>query len=145
MSLSGSRIKECRQRNKLTQEDVARHLGIGKQAVYKYEIGAVTNIPLENIEKMAALFDVSPEYLSGWSDILTPYDPVREETTHALDKFAKDNVLTKTFSLDKDETMIIHTYRSLDQPGKDYILQQVGIASAMFGGKDQADHLGDVG
>lgn len=69
MNNLGQRIKACRIACKLTQEDVARHLGIGKQAVYKYECGAVTNIPLENIEKMAALFGVPPEYLSGWSDI----------------------------------------------------------------------------
>lgn len=68
MSLSGDRIRECRILNHLTQDDVARYLGIGKQAVYKYESGAVTNIPLENLEKMATLFNSTPEYLAGWTD-----------------------------------------------------------------------------
>ena len=68
MSKAGERIRELRQRQHLTLDDVARHLGIGRQAVYKYEQGTVTNIPLENLEKMAALFGVTPDYLAGWTD-----------------------------------------------------------------------------
>ena len=68
MNNLGQRIKACRIACKLTQEEVANHLNIGKQAVYKYESGVVTNIPIDKIEKMATLFGVSPEYLSGWSD-----------------------------------------------------------------------------
>ena len=68
MGIAGDRIRQLRLRAGLTLEDVARQLGIGKQAVYKYEKGTVTNIPLENLEKMAAMFGTTPEYLSGWSD-----------------------------------------------------------------------------
>ena len=74
MSLSGDRIRELRLRHGLTLDDVARHLGIGRQAVYKYEQGTVTNIPLENLEKMAVLFGTTPGYLAGWSDD-HPEDP----------------------------------------------------------------------
>ena len=65
---AGERIRRSRICNHLTQSDVAKHLGVGKQAVYKYETGAVANIPLKNLEKMAALFHTSPAYLAGWSD-----------------------------------------------------------------------------
>lgn len=68
MSVAGARIKEARLLNRMTQEEVAKHLGVGKQAIYKYEIGTVTNIPLENLEKMAVLFRTTPEYLAGWSN-----------------------------------------------------------------------------
>lgn len=67
MGSVGNRIKDCRTAKGLTQEDVAKELGIGKQAVYKYETGAVTNIPLVNIEIMAKMFEVSPCYLAGWN------------------------------------------------------------------------------
>ena len=69
MNITGNRIRELRLKNKLTLDDVARHLGVGRQAIYKYEQGTVTNIPLENLEKMASLFDTSPGYLAGWTDI----------------------------------------------------------------------------
>ena len=72
MSTTGERIRELRQLHHLTLDDVARHLGIGRQAVYKYEQGAVTNIPLENLEKMAKLFNTTPGYLAGWSDEKPP-------------------------------------------------------------------------
>ena len=68
MECAGDRIKKLRLQNHLTQNDVSSYLGIGKQAVYKYETGTVTNIPLENIEKMAKLFGTSPAYLAGWGD-----------------------------------------------------------------------------
>ena len=66
-NIAGDRIRELRLRNHLTLEDVARHLNVGKQAIYKYEQGTVTNIPLENLEKMADLFGTTPQYLAGWS------------------------------------------------------------------------------
>ena len=72
MSTTGERIRELRHKNRMTLDDVAAHLGIGKQAVYKYEQGAVTNIPLENLEKMAELFGTTPGYLAGWSDEAPP-------------------------------------------------------------------------
>ncbi len=68
MSTTGERIRELRLSNHLTLEDVAKYLGVGRQAIYKYEQGTVTNIPLENLEKMSALFGTTPGYLAGWSE-----------------------------------------------------------------------------
>lgn len=83
MSLSGDRIRELRQRNQLTLDDVARHVGVGRQAIYKYEQGTVTNIPLENLEKMAVLFGTTPEYLAGWTDIETQEAPAPDPSPSA--------------------------------------------------------------
>lgn len=74
MNTTRNRIRELRIKNNLTLDDVARHLGVGRQAIYKYEKGTVTNIPLENIEKMADLFGTSPGYLAGWIDQETEAD-----------------------------------------------------------------------
>lgn len=72
MSISGKRIRELRTKLNMTLDDVAKHLGVGRQAVYKYEQGTVTNIPLENLEKMASLFRTTPGYLAGWTDSSNP-------------------------------------------------------------------------
>lgn len=64
----GYLLKEERLRNKLSQEEVAKAIGSTKQAVYKYENGIVTNIPLDKIEIMARLFGVTPAYLMGWGE-----------------------------------------------------------------------------
>ena len=68
MSLSGDRIRELRLSQHLTLDDVARYIGVGRQAIYKYEQGTVTNIPLENLEKMSTLFGTTPAYLAGWDE-----------------------------------------------------------------------------
>jgi transcriptional regulator with XRE-family HTH domain len=75
VNTTGERIRDLRQQNHLTLDDVAKYLGVGRQTIYKYEHGTVTNIPLENLEKMAALFGTTPGYLAGWSDD-HPADPV---------------------------------------------------------------------
>ena len=72
---TGERIRELRIKNHLTLDDVAKYLGVGRQAIYKYEQGTVTNIPLENLEKMATLFGTTPGYLAGWSET-PPDDPI---------------------------------------------------------------------
>jgi transcriptional regulator with XRE-family HTH domain len=68
----GEIIKHERLRNNLSQEDVARNIGSTKQAIYKYENSIVTNIPMDKIEKMAALFGVSPAYIMGWETKTKP-------------------------------------------------------------------------
>lgn len=64
----GHLIKMERLRNKLSQEEVAKAISSTKQAVYKYETGIVTNIPMDKISKMASLFGVTPAYLMGWEE-----------------------------------------------------------------------------
>lgn len=64
----GKKIKELRLAIGMSQEEVAAKIGVTKQAVYKYENEIVTNIPLEKIEQLAALFDVSPSDIMGWNE-----------------------------------------------------------------------------
>ena len=64
----GERIRYEREKNHLSQEDVAKAISSTKQAVYKYENGIVTNIPIDKIEIMARLFGTTPCYLMGWKE-----------------------------------------------------------------------------
>lgn len=66
MTNPGTRIKELRTLNGLSQEELGRRIGVQRAAINKYEKGSVTNIPLSTIEKMASVFDVSPTYIVGW-------------------------------------------------------------------------------
>ena len=58
----GERIREARTAKGLTQEQLAEQVHVTKQAVYKYETGIVTNIPLDKLESIAACLG----YLAGW-------------------------------------------------------------------------------
>ena len=62
----GERIREARTAKGLTQEQLAEQVHVTKQAVYKYETGIVTNIPLDKLESIAACLGVAPGYLAGW-------------------------------------------------------------------------------
>ena len=64
----GERIRTAREHAGFTQGDVARAVGVTKQTIFKYEVGIIENIPLENIRKIAALLGVSPLYITGWSE-----------------------------------------------------------------------------
>ena len=79
----GHILKEERLRNNLSQEEVAKAIGSTKQAVYKYETGIVTNIPMDKIAKMAQLFGVTPAYIMGWEEE-TPEEPKLSEGRQKL-------------------------------------------------------------
>lgn len=62
----GQRLKNRREELKLTQEAVAKKVGVAIQTIYKYENEIVTNIPLDRLELLASALEVSPAYLMGW-------------------------------------------------------------------------------
>lgn len=64
----GYRIKTARDAKKMTQEELGFACGTTKQTIFKYETGIVTNIPLDRLEKIADILDVSPAYLMGWEE-----------------------------------------------------------------------------
>lgn len=74
----GERIRYYRESAGLTQDEVAKKINVTPQAVYKYEKGIVSNVPLDKIELLANLFSVSPSVLAGWEDF-----PQKEITTPA--------------------------------------------------------------
>lgn len=99
----GEKIKLERIKNNLSQEEVAKAIGSTKQAVYKYENGIVTNIPMDKIEVMAKLFGTTPTYLMGWSD-----PPIKNSPTEP--------------KLSEGEEMLIKLFRQLpDESQKMYL------------------------
>ena len=79
------RIRKSRKTARLTQTELADAIGSTKQNIYKYEMGIVTNIPLDKIEALAKALDVEPAYLMGWEDdssttIPIGYEPLPKTT-----------------------------------------------------------------
>ncbi|HBC27339.1 MAG TPA: XRE family transcriptional regulator [Ruminococcaceae bacterium] len=66
------RIRALREDRDLTQTDVANLLNIGQKTYSDYELGK-TRIPLDSMLVPAKYYDVSMDYLSGASNIKTPY------------------------------------------------------------------------
>ncbi len=77
----GSRIRESRKRNNLTQEQLANFLGISKRTVVYYE--SDKNSPtVETLKEIAKVCDQSPEYLL--TGIGQTNDYKRENSSQAL-------------------------------------------------------------
>jgi len=92
-------LKELRKQRKLSQQDLAEHLHVSQQSIYKYENGLSTP-DLEILSSMADLFNCSIDYLVGHSSIPHKIEPVTET------------------SLNEDELHILKHYRALSQGNK---------------------------
>lgn len=68
----GEKLLRLRTREQKTREDVAKIIGVSPQAIYKYETGIITNIPLGRIAAFSRLYNVTPSYLMGWEDYPLP-------------------------------------------------------------------------
>lgn len=62
------RIKERRIAMNLTQEELAKKLGLQKSAIAKYENGHVENIKRSVIKEMSRVLECNPSYLMGWDN-----------------------------------------------------------------------------
>lgn len=71
----GDRIRQVRQEQDVTQQELADYIGVSKQAVYKYENNIVTNIPTDKVDAIAKRLKVSPAYLMGWEEQQEPKKP----------------------------------------------------------------------
>ena len=76
----GDRIKLRRESLGVSQVSLADTIGEKKQTLYKYETNKITNIPIENIERIASALNTTPAYLMGWEDSALPSPDVTEDT-----------------------------------------------------------------
>lgn len=68
MDIFRKNIYELRKLNRFTQREVAQHLGISQPSYIRYENGSAEPT-LENLVKIADLYDVSVDFLLGRKEI----------------------------------------------------------------------------
>lgn len=105
----GERIKAAREAKGMSQEDLGKSFGATKQTIYKYETGIITNIPLDNLEKMASVLGVSSAYLAGWED--TP--EFKSLCKVAEDMYKKEAIEKFVESFSADELEIVSILRKM--------------------------------
>lgn len=116
----GERIKDARIALGYSAEQVADFLRISPATVYRYENGDISKLPAKFIKPLADFLCVTPAYIMGW-DNPDHYD-------QHVDSLLRYNAS----DLSIDERDLIRSYRDLSLEGKDYISQQLQIASKMF-------------
>ena len=103
----GTRIKELRMLSGLSQEELGRRVGVQRAAINKYEKGTVTNIPLDTIEKIAKIFDVSPTYIVGWDNVSINHLSMEVKLIQGLKNLYGEEVVE-----------LIETYKQLNRIGQ---------------------------
>lgn len=59
----GQKIKEARNKKKMTQQELGDLVGVQKSAIAKYESGRVVNIKRSTLQKIASALDMRPSEL----------------------------------------------------------------------------------
>ena len=67
-----NRLRNKRLELGISLQEVAERLGISKVTIQRYETLDIVNIPSDNIEKLAKLYEVSPAYIMGWENTDEP-------------------------------------------------------------------------
>ena len=67
MEIFQKRLRECRKRIDKTQKEVASETGILYRMYRRYECGE-SDPAIEPLVKLADYFNVSLDYLTGWTD-----------------------------------------------------------------------------
>ena len=81
----GARAKQRRLELNLPMQYVADQLGVNKSTVQRYESGAIDNTKKMVLEGLSRVLDVTPEWLTGETDILDP------EVTDSLELKIRDS------------------------------------------------------
>lgn len=68
MTTTGQRIKEKRQRLRLSLQSVADKLDVNRSSVMRWENGETSHIKLPILERLAQILQTTPEYLMGYEE-----------------------------------------------------------------------------
>ena len=112
MSTRSERIKALIEQSKLSYQELEKITGVKKSSLQRYASGTTAKIPLDVIEKLSRTFNVSQEYLMGWSDSKKANTPEKQklsegekmwmELYHKLSNETREMLIT---SLDTFDTL----------------------------------------
>ena len=68
MTTRAERIKMLIEQSGRSYQELEKSTGIKKSSLQRYASGVTAKIPLDVIEKLSKFFNVSQEYLMGWSE-----------------------------------------------------------------------------
>jgi len=106
------KLYDLRKEKKASQNDLAKVLGVTRQAYSRYELGD-HELGYESLIKLAQFFDVSIDYLLGNSSYYYP-DSIKQTTIPTISP---------------DECELLECYRSLTEKYKDVALGTIrGLA-----------------
>ncbi len=114
----GKKLLNLRKEYKMTQNDVAKILGMSRTSFSKYENG-IANPPLQVLRKIAAIYNVGLEYLIfDENTLIRLNDPLNEDDETAEVPFSK---ITDLKPIEKE---IIGKFRTFSDEEKTEFIEQ---------------------
>jgi transcriptional regulator with XRE-family HTH domain len=107
MSIRAERIKLLIEQSGKTYQELETITGIKKSSLQRYASGVTAKIPLNAIEQLSKTFNVSQEYLMGWT----------EETEE------KKEIPGETMQLTEDERKFIELFRQIPEDQQKVFLE----------------------
>ena len=104
MTITAKRLRELREKKQVSQDDVSKFLGVERTTYTSYESGR--SRPVRVLNKLAEYYNVSIDYLLGLADLPLP----KEVNINTLSNMEKQ---------------LIFAFRSLNNKGKEKIVQYV--------------------
>ena len=115
----GEKLLRLRKEMKMTQDDVAKILGMSRTSFSKYENGNSAP-PLQVLRKMAAIYNVGLEYL-----IFDENTSIRLNDSQSEDENTSSVPVSKITELRPVEKQIIGKYRILTDEEKKQFLEKL--------------------
>lgn len=109
----GEKIRIAREAAGLTQEELGQLCNTTKQTIYKYEIGKVTNIPLDRIETISKAIGVTPAYLMGWEEFPSGSDEKTADPKAGGDDESLEDIIPGYDSLTEENKDRLRDYAAL--------------------------------
>lgn len=125
MNNIGRRIKNERERQGLTQDELARKMGYKNRSVVS-TMEAASELTLKKVKKVAAALNVDPGYLMGYPSRGSDSELVFEtDLKKAFEKLIAESYVKQVLS--DTEITIIKRYRELNDDQKQMILKMLDI------------------
>lgn len=115
-SALGKKLLMLRKEFKMTQDDVAKILGMSRTSFSKYENG-ISNPPLPVLRKLAKIYNVGLEYLIFDEKTMIRVDDPQEEDDSAEMPFSR---ITELRPIEKE---IVGKFRTLSDEEKDKLIK----------------------
>ena len=112
MSIRSERIKSLIEQSEKSYLELEKVTGIKKSSLQRYASGATSKIPLDVIEKLSKAFNVSQEYLMGWSE-------------------DQKNISPDKLELTEGEQMVLELFRKIPEERQPEALELLRVALKM--------------
>ena len=112
MTTRSERIKLLIEQSGRSYQELEKATGIKKSSLQRYASGTTAKIPLNAIEMLSKAFNVSQEYLMGWTD---------EANASKKSSPSEEN-------LTEGEQLLLNLFRQIPEDKQELVLQMIRVA-----------------